>query len=120
MGNAQSEDITTQLTIGVQYGVDGPSEQKTIYPIAEGDLEQYCSLGRGSVEFPGHAIHMAFRFVPDFFERVAGYRLLRDAFDERFEDAVGHPYASIEFFEETRATSHALRPGVINSSSERR
>jgi hypothetical protein len=98
MDNAPYEDIARHLSFGVEH-VDGREERKTIYPVAEAELGSYRSLGRGSAEFPGHVLHMAFKHVPDFFERVVGYRLTAAPETVVMEEALAKPFRSIEFFE---------------------
>ena len=49
--------------------------------------------------FVGLAIHMAFNHVPDFYDRVVGYRLRYDRIAEVAEEVLEEPYYTIEFFE---------------------
>lgn len=95
-----NDDITKQISFGTSVGRDH-TERKTIYPIREDDLGSYHSLGGGSGQFLGHILYMAFRHVPDFFERAAGYRITHGGADEVFESVVGKPYLTIEFYEKT-------------------
>ena len=112
MGDPVREDITKQLTFGIQHP-DGRDERKTIYPIADDELADYVSLGRGTAEpevFPAHAIYQAFRHVPDFFHRAAGYRLGSWRDTEMLSDATGRAFVSIEFFERV-GTDHDVSSG---------
>jgi len=92
------EDIETQLSFGRER-LDGTRERKTIHPVAEEELDRYHLLGSGSGQSPGLAIFMGFRHCPDFYERVAGYRLTRDVGAEVLENVSGDHFGSIEFYE---------------------
>lgn len=117
MGNPEREDITKQLTFGVQH-LDGSHERKTIYPIADNELADYTSLGRGIAEpevFPAHALYEAFRYVPDFFQRAAAYRLGSRSDTERFSNVAGRSFLSIEFFERV-GTDHDVSGDPLEQS----
>jgi hypothetical protein len=101
MESTPLDDISRHLSFGVE-DLDGRTERKTIYLISDEDIDGFDSLGRASAQFVGLAIHMAFRHVQHFFQRVAGYRLTDSPEADVMEEAFGRHYDTIEFFEVKR------------------
>ena len=91
-------NIHCELSFGVVHA-DGREERKTIHPIPEAATSWYHSLGRGSAQDPGLVLNMAFNHCPDFFNRVAAYRLVRSEEASVMEKVTGSRFGSIEFYE---------------------
>jgi hypothetical protein len=92
------EDITKQLTLRRCGPTLDSMEAKTLYPVDETSADEYSVLGRAFGSELGCALLMAYKYCPNFFERAAAYRLVKDPIQKAF---AGKPALkqSIEFLE---------------------
>ena len=79
--------------------ISSHNKEKRIFRLPDDELGGLRKLGGASVPSIGMAIHMAFNRVPDFYDRVVGYRLCNDRIAEMAQEVLKEPYFTIEFFE---------------------
>ena len=106
MSERLEDHIDQYLPIRVS-NLDGTRKEKHIFRLRDDELAGFKKLGGASVPFVGMAINMAYNRVPDFYDRVVGYRLCNDRVAEVAQEAFKEPYFTIEFFELDAAHPHA-------------
>ena len=99
MSERLEDHIDEYLPLRVTCAVSGHQKEKRIFRLRDDELGGLRKLGGASVPFIGMAINTAFNRVPDFYDRVVGYRLCNDRIAEMAQEVLKEPYFTIEFFE---------------------
>ena len=100
MERLRIDDPEHFLELGAIHHPGEEFEHKIIYPVMENQLDAYKLLGRASGTDLQVALLMAYNHCPDFYNRVAAYRLV---VDDELSRAVGNRGPAIEFLERREA-----------------